>query len=500
MPRRNLIAFLTLLLAVWTGVAVGSPENGRPRIENPVRQSAVDEATEKKVIALTRQSIQLLEKKKYPEAERVLKEALKLEPGNVINLYNYACLLSLRGQGEQAVGYLVRAAEAGWTDFTHMGRDKDLDPLRNLASYKKLVADKPMYQRRAAEKVVADLKKRFGEGYICEIDEERKLIFATNIDRTTLDELKDWMQSQATSQWGELFENRPDHFISVVVPSPEDYRELVKMPGVGGFYSDAGKILVCQRLGQVMTHEFTHALHFADAGAVGQNHPIWIAEGFASLYEAGRFEGDKLAPRDNYRLNMLQRASRGDRLIPLADLLAMKQPEFIKKATLAYGQSSSVMLYLYEQGLLRTFYDTYKATYEKDASGKLALERVTKKALPEFESDWKAWMVKRPPVPHDTGEDGVVIGARLADANDGLKIESLVPGSPAEKAGLKAGDVLVGVEDAQVRDYQSFVPMLIQFKPGDEVTVKLRREGEYFELPITLGRRSDVIHQVKQGR
>ena len=64
---------------------------------------------------------------------------------------------------------------------------------------------------------------------------------------------------------------------------------------------------------------------------------------------------------------------RNNRLIPLEKLLKMNQKEFIQRATLAYGQSSSVLLYLYEKGLLKKFYDTYKAGYDMDPTGRQAL-------------------------------------------------------------------------------------------------------------------------------
>jgi hypothetical protein len=293
-----------------------------------------------------------------------------------------------------------------------------------------------------------------------------------------------------------LFSTKPDDFIGIVLPSPADYRKIVQMPGVGGFYNDEAKVLIAQRLGQVVTHEFTHALHAADRAPLGQDHPIWIAEGLASMFEAAQFEGDKLVPRDNFRLNMLQRAAGAKRLITLENLVKMQQPEFVARANLAYGEASSVMLYLYETDKLKPFYEAYKKGFDQDPTGQRAIEQVTGRTFPEFEKDWTAWMVRRPPVPQSTGADGVVLGAKLGDANDGLKIESVVAGGPAARAGLRAGDILVGIGDAQVRDAQSLVPVMIQFKPGDRVTAKVRRDGKYLDLPITLARRSEVIDRV----
>ena len=53
-----------------------------------------------------------------------------------------------------------------------------------------------------------------------------------------------WLTAQATSQWQQLFEHKPDAYIAVVVPSGADYRKIVKMPGVAGFYNDTAKLLI----------------------------------------------------------------------------------------------------------------------------------------------------------------------------------------------------------------------------------------------------------------
>ena len=326
---------------------------------------------------LTRRSIALLEQRKLDEAEPVLLQAVSLDPTSYINLYNLACLKALRGQADIALNYLEMAAEAGYTDFIHLGIDPDLTSLRDLPRYRTFVAKKPLYQRRAADRALASLKQQFGDGYLYELDEQDKLIFATNVDRETLDALKKSLKAQARSQWAQLFEHRPDEFIRVVVPSPQDYKKLIRMPGVGGIYMDGSKLLIAQRLGQVMTHEFTHALHAADRAPLDQEHPIWLVEGLGSLFEASSFEGpnhDVLVPHDNFRITYLQHAASGSdsKLIPLEKLLKMEQPEFVNKANMAYGESSSFLLYLYEQKQLKPFYDAFKKSYDADPTGRAA--------------------------------------------------------------------------------------------------------------------------------
>jgi hypothetical protein len=264
---------------------------------------------------------------------------------------------------------------------------------------------------------------------------------------------------------------------------------MIKMPGVEGIYMHGSRMLIAKRLGQVMTHEFTHALHAGDLDELGQDHPIWIVEGIASLFEAGNFEGEKLVPKDNYRLGWLQSSQRMKRLIPLDKLITWKQQQFVANANLGYGEASSVMLYLYEHKLLRKFYDTFKANFDEDPTGKATLEQVTGKPIKEFEKDWVAWMMKRTPPAMTTGPDGPFIGVQFAQENDGLKIEQVVAKGPAAAAGIKAGDVVVGLNDLDVRDQQSLMPLLKEFKPGDGVVFKLRRGEDYLQLPVTLGKR-----------
>ena len=454
-----------------------------------------------RVAELTRKSIALLRSNSVAEAEKVLHEAVELAPTHSTNLYNLACCKALLNKPQEALDWLEKSAEAGFTDFVHLARDPDLNSLRNLPRYKQLVARKGEFQRKAAERAVERMKAQFGEGYLYEIDPEHKLIFATNVDQPTLDALKSWLTAQARSQWRTLFAHRPDEFILVVVPSLEHYRKIIPMPGVGGIYMDGAKTLIAQRLGQVMTHEFTHALHAGDMAAEGQEHPIWLAEGLGSLFEAARFdENGELVPADNFRLTYLQRAARGDRLIPLEQLLKMDQKEFVDRANLAYGQASSLLLYLHEKGLLRKFYDTYKKTFTTDSAGRVALFQTTGMKVPELEKAWREWMLARTAPPLHTGPEGPVVGAQLGDANDGMLVQVLVEGGPADRAGIEQGDVIVGLDGREVRDYFSFAPMLSAYEPGDEVTLRVRRGEEYLDVPVTLERRSNLTAPRGRGR
>ena len=70
-----------------------------------------------------------------------------------------------------------------------------------------------------------------------------------------------------------------------------------------------------------------------------------------------------------------------------------------------------------------------------------------------------------------------------------MKIQGVSEGSPAEKGGLKGGDVIVGLGDKKVGNIYDFMDLLNAHKPGDEVAVTVRRDGKELKLPVKLGSR-----------
>ena len=71
----------------------------------------------------------------------------------------------------------------------------------------------------------------------------------------------------------------------------------------------------------------------------------------------------------------------------------------------------------------------------------------------------------------------------------GVRFSGVSPGSPAEKAGLRGGDVLVKFGDKDVRNIYDYTYALGERKPGDAVAIVVQREGKDVPLEITLGSR-----------
>src|SRR6266513_5341490 len=207
--RPFLRAVTILLVCILPRAVFAAPQpadDPSESVEAPAT-SHPTEAERRQASRLTRQSLQLLKQEKWTQAEQVLEEALSLDPADPVNLYNLACVRARQNRRDMAMDSLERAAEAGFTDFVLLGRDPDLNSLRDLPRFKKLVANKDQWQRRAADNVVETLRERFGEEYLYSVDFDQKLIFATNVDEQTLVELKQLLATQARSQASELFEH-----------------------------------------------------------------------------------------------------------------------------------------------------------------------------------------------------------------------------------------------------------------------------------------------------
>ncbi|HYC65951.1 MAG TPA: PDZ domain-containing protein, partial [Reyranellaceae bacterium] len=138
---------------------------------------------------------------------------------------------------------------------------------------------------------------------------------------------------------------------------------------------------------------------------------------------------------------------------------------------------------------LRDWYAGYIADFATDPSGKATTERILGKQLDQLDKDFRAWITSLPEVgeqntpglptlPCDMqpvgGEGMVVIGT---GTNDLLR-NPLLP-----------GDVIVSVDGHPVRDQTELARLLgtPAFKPGQRVTLKVRRDGRPFECKVTLG-------------
>jgi S1-C subfamily serine protease len=71
----------------------------------------------------------------------------------------------------------------------------------------------------------------------------------------------------------------------------------------------------------------------------------------------------------------------------------------------------------------------------------------------------------------------------------GVRITGVREESPAAKAGLQGGDVIVEFAGKEITDLYAYTYALRDHQPGDEVVVVVMRDGERLSLTAVLGQR-----------
>lgn len=400
-PLTNLLLALTLsttLLISRPGILASAATTSAPT-------SQPSESDRRRAFDLSRKAADLIDAQKWPQAEQALKESLALVPDNFVCLYNLALVHATTDRLDAAVADLEKATDAGFTDFHRIEIEPTFVPLRELPRFEKLLARRDQIKEHAAGRMLDELKAAFGDRYRYQLDAPHKLAFAARLDQQALDEADKQLQVEQQSLAEQLFSHAPDELVRVVIASSLDFSKLEHRADVGGHYDDATRTILVKRPGPELRHEYVHALHAADQHALGQEHPVWLSEGLATLYEqpgttpATQPASPRMIPADTWRLARVQAAARHDTLIPLDKLIKLDRAAFTARADLAYGEAGSLLLYLYDHQILKKFYDTYTAGYPNDQTGSAALTVVTGQSLADLQSHWTAWLLPRPVPP-----------------------------------------------------------------------------------------------------
>ena len=71
----------------------------------------------------------------------------------------------------------------------------------------------------------------------------------------------------------------------------------------------------------------------------------------------------------------------------------------------------------------------------------------------------------------------------------GVRVSEVSEGSPAEKAGVMAGDTLLAIDGQEVADLRTYSQILRSLEPGQTVEAKVMRESEEVVLQVTVEKR-----------
>jgi uncharacterized iron-regulated protein len=85
----------------------------------------------------------------------------------------------------------------------------------------------------------------------------------------------------------------------------------------------------------------------------------------------------------------------------------------------------------------------------------------------------------------DLEENRVRLGVFMGQNEKGVRVRDVSPGSSAEKAGLKAGDVIIAMDSEQIKESFDLIYLVHQKKPGDKATLRILRDGKLLEIEVT---------------
>jgi Zn-dependent M28 family amino/carboxypeptidase len=165
-----------------------------------------------------------------------------------------------------------------------------------------------------------------------------------------------------------------------------------------------------------------------------------------------------------------------------------------------YGRSDQQSFFVAKIPVLHFFTGTHENYHRtSDDAERINAEGAARVAAFVAEVTWKlatrheplSFVDAEPPQMSTSGGYGAYLGTipDMTDSPNGVRLSGVRNGSPADSAGIRAGDILVGIGEFDISDLYEMTDALRAHKPGETVLVRVRRGEEVVELTATLGRR-----------
>lgn len=81
------------------------------------------------------------------------------------------------------------------------------------------------------------------------------------------------------------------------------------------------------------------------------------------------------------------------------------------------------------------------------------------------------------------------LGVSVEDSKNGVTIAGVERTSPAGRAGIRAGDMILAVNGERIESARGLIRAVAAVSPGSNVSLSIRRQGRDMEVPVTVGRR-----------
>ena len=181
---------------------------------------------------------------------------------------------------------------------------------------------------------------------------------------------------------------------------------------------------------------------------------------------------------------------------PLVNRLNEQYRFDLKKEPGGYGPSDHSTFYAKEIPVLHFFTGTHSDYHRpSDDADKLNLEGMRRIHDMTWDivrevatAETKPQYLATPGGPMARGGDRPYFGSipQFGQEGKGYALMGIAKDSPAEKAGIRAGDVIVQLGASEIAGLDDFDGALRKYSAGDKVTLRVRRGEETLELTVTL--------------
>jgi serine protease Do len=85
---------------------------------------------------------------------------------------------------------------------------------------------------------------------------------------------------------------------------------------------------------------------------------------------------------------------------------------------------------------------------------------------------------------------------RIYGFKNGVLVQEVQPGGPADKAGIKAGDIITTIDGRSIKDGEDLVNEIAARRPGSTIRLGYMRDGKPMDTTVTIGDRDKVFAEM----
>ena len=111
--------------------------------------------------------------------------------------------------------------------------------------------------------------------------------------------------------------------------------------------------------------------------------------------------------------------------------------------------------------------------------------------IESFRSNWDYFLNEKLHT-FQSMQNGGFLGVFCEESNDGLLVLEVVPDTPADKAGIMAGDVLTRLDDSPLDTREKLTIMVSSKRPGSKVVLDYLRDSFEISIRLELGERDSL--------